>query len=977
MGFLSAMFGAGGNQKVPRYTQLSVQTSAQGLPVPICWGASRISPNLIWQGDFSSEKVKSKGGSGGGKGSAYLYYVACILGLSEGPLVDLHLLFPSLYPGVHSYIGKVWVNQAQLIPLSKLNLTPMQGTAGQAPWTGPPADEQLAYSSLAYVYSPKYSLGYSPTLPEHSFEVFGAFTGSYTRLGQGFYSTANPNANIQGGAVYTSSDAAFAGIQFTFIGTWGTAGSETYVFSPPAPAGSHGGGTLTLVAGAGPASVPYTSSANAEVPILDANPADIVYDFLTNPQYSIGLDPSLIDAASLAVYKTYCAAQGLFIAPALTDQGQMSQAIDRWASLTNTLIFWSEGKLKFVPLGDSAITNTQLVPNVSYVPDLTIRYDLTYDDFIDTGKQGGSGNPAPPVAVTRIDPADAPNHVKVEIRDRANGYNAAPVEWQDQGLVDQFGQIDSPVTEAHEICDMLTANIVVQLVGQRLAYVRNTYAFTLGAEFSLLEPGDILTLTDPHLGIFRQPVRIRTIDEDDKLQLSVVAEEFPGSLGTAFVAGIQPSSGGSGGSQQYADPGDVNPPAVFEPGSGLTGGVAQLWMAISGGPNLGGAIATISFDGGVTFEPLGYITVPCAQGISTADYPNYGGANPDTTDTLHLDLTESSGALDTGISHADADNFRTLALLTQNNWTVNGDGSVQIPDNGELIDYGSVTQGASQYLFYLTYCYRGLWGTTIADHPSGSYFSDIELNAEIPPLNAVLIYNIPRQYIGTTIRLKFLAYNTYGNELQDASDVVEYAYTITGRGYGGGSGGVPTQPTGLVATGIPGAIALSWNAKPSSDNVTNYQVLRATASGGPYAQIWNGNATSFTDFSATIGATCWYEITATNAAGISVPSASASAAALPLQSGSSRSITVSTSSATLLSTDNYVGITNTSGGAITVNLPSSPGTYQDIRLADEGVNAGTSNWTIKNGAGATVGTVVTNSGGISLHWTGSIWQQTY
>src|SRR5579862_4749130 len=150
MGFLNSMFGAKGNQSVPRYTFLQIQTSAQGLPVPICWGASRLSPNLFWQGDFSSEKVKSKGGSGGGKGSAYLYYVACALGLCEGPLVDLSVNFPSLYP-LHSYIGHVWVNQAQLTTLAKLNLTPFQGTANQTAWSGFPPGESINYSSLAYV----------------------------------------------------------------------------------------------------------------------------------------------------------------------------------------------------------------------------------------------------------------------------------------------------------------------------------------------------------------------------------------------------------------------------------------------------------------------------------------------------------------------------------------------------------------------------------------------------------------------------------------------------------------------------------------------------------------------------------------------------------------------------------------------------------------------------------------------------------
>jgi hypothetical protein len=253
----------------------------------------------------------------------------------------------------------------------------------------------------------------------------------------------------------------------------------------------------------------------------DANPADIIADFLTNPQYSLGLPSSALDAASLARYKTWCIAQGIFFSPVLDSQEEVSRILDRWASLSNTWIFWSGAALKFVPLGDSAITAN----GVTYTPDLTPVYDLTYDDFI--RDDGG------PVAVTRADPADCPNHVTIEIRDRGNAYNACPVEWQDQALADWFGRIDANTSEAHEICDLDIAGIVAQLIGQRAAYIRNTYAFRLGYEFSLLESGDLVSLSDPHLGLAQFPVRIRTIDEDGSGNLSVVAEEFPGTIGTA------------------------------------------------------------------------------------------------------------------------------------------------------------------------------------------------------------------------------------------------------------------------------------------------------------------------------------------------------------------------------------------------------------------------------------------------------------
>jgi hypothetical protein len=945
----------------PRYTQLQVQTSAQGLPVPIVWGACRLAPNLIWYGDFDSQPAGQ--GKGGGKGGAkggtqYTYSTAVMMGLCEGPLTDMHLNYPAQYPNANTYIGTVWRDQAQLTTLAKLNLTPFQGEADQTTWsylTTNHPDQAIAYSSLAYVASPKYNLGYSPSLPDHSFELFGAFCGSYTAVAEAFTPSGNL-PGMQGAGAYTSGDSHFAGTQFNYLGTW----NGKLVFTPGFPGYSGGSGALTRVNGSGPPSIAYSGSVVSNPPVLDANPADIIADFLTNPQYSIGLSADAIDAESLAFYKSYCAAQGIFISPLLNSQEQMSQTLDRWASLTNTMIFWSEGKLKFVPLGDSAITNTGITPNVSFTPNLAVQYDLTYDDFIDTGKQGGSGNAAPPIQVTRVDSADAPNHVKLEVLDRANAYNSQPVEWQDQGLVDQFGQIDSPVTQAHEVCDLTVAVVVAQLVGQRLAYLRNTYAFTLGAEFSLLEPGDIVTLTDPHLGIFRQPVRVRTIDEDDKYNLAVVAEEFPGSLGTAMAPNIQQSNGG-GGYNQYLDPGDVNPPAVFEPNSALTGGVAQVWICASGGANWGGCAVLVSFDG-TTYTNAGFIAGPAPQGVTTADLPLFASANPDIADTLAIDLTISNSALPTNATDADAQAYRTLCLLTP------AFGST-VPDNGELLAYGSVVQGGTAEAFNLTYLERGLYGTASPDHPAGSFFTRIELAETGGIGNSVLIYDLPVQYIGKTINLKFLSTNTFGNELQDAGDVVAYAYTTTGAGYGGGSAGVPTAPSGLTATGIPGGIALSWNANPPTDNVIAYSVYRDGS------VVFEGDVTNWTDSGVVPGISHTYAIQALNAAGSSVPGATATASALtPINGG--RSITVAASSVTLTASDNYVGITNTSGGAITVNLPASPSPNQDIRLADEGDNAGAFNWAVKNGA-TTMGTVAVNSGGISLHWTGAVWQQVF
>jgi hypothetical protein len=94
---------------------------------------------------------------------------------------------------------------------------------------------------------------------------------------------------------------------------------------------------------------------------VDADPAQVISDFLTNPQYGAGFDPASIDATTLfgasgdASLQTYCRALGVAFSPALTDQEQGSSVLARWLQLLNCAAVWSGGRLKLIPFGDAPI----------------------------------------------------------------------------------------------------------------------------------------------------------------------------------------------------------------------------------------------------------------------------------------------------------------------------------------------------------------------------------------------------------------------------------------------------------------------------------------------------------------------------------------------------------------------------------------------------------------------------------------------
>ena len=67
---------------------------------------------------------------------------------------------------------------------------------------------------------------------------------------------------------------------------------------------------------------------------------------------------------------------------------------------------------------------------------------------------------------------------------------------------------------------------VAQTILQRELYVRTKFTFKFSWEYCLLDPMDIVTITDSNLGLSNYPVRVIAIEEDDKGLLAITAEEL-------------------------------------------------------------------------------------------------------------------------------------------------------------------------------------------------------------------------------------------------------------------------------------------------------------------------------------------------------------------------------------------------------------------------------------------------------------------
>lgn len=513
--------------------------------------------------------------------------------------------------------------------------------------------------------------------------------------------------------------------------------------------------------------------------IYDANPADVIVDLLTAAYYGAGFDSAKIDA--LSQYATYCVANGFFFSPVIQDQKAASDYITELLAATNSQGVWSEGKLKIMPYGDEPVTGN----GVTFAPNITPIYDLTDDDFQGDGED--------PVRCYRNSSADAYNQMQIEFLDRSNKYAPTTAEAKDQAMIDLYGLRPASAQTMHFICDETKASVVVQQLLQRQLYIRNTYTFTLGWRYCLLEPMDLVTLLDAQLGMNKAPVRILEIEEDEDGLLTVKAEEYPANVSTAARYTRQAALGYS--NNYNVSPGNVNAPVIFEAPDTLTAGTGlEIWIAASGGAVWGGCEVWVSTDN-ATYKKAGTVYGSARQGLLSAGLAS--GSDPDSANTLSVDLTVSRGALASGTKN-DADARRTLCYV-----------------DGELLAYQTATLTAS-YKYNLTYLRRGAYNTTIGAHNSGSQFARLD--------DAIFKYPFTSDMIKKPVYLKFLSFNIYGAAPQSLADVQAYTYTIQGTAL---SSPLPDVQN-LTDYYSDGQTMLSWDPVTDFRSV-DYEVRKGTS----------------------------------------------------------------------------------------------------------------------------------------------------
>lgn len=456
---------------------------------------------------------------------------------------------------------------------------------------------------------------------------------------------------------------------------------------------------------------------------VDVNPADYIRYVLDKigkkDMQIIGLDN----------YRKYCKEADLLISsPPDEDAKAAREVVNEIAKLTNAYVFWSNDKLKIVPLADR--------PVGSWAPDKTGITDLTADDFLP--QSGGAL-----VTYKRKDSSAIYNQFPVEFINRANGYEKESVSYEFTEDIKNYGVRAASVTNAHYVYTKERAVKIAEQLARNNRYERTQYTFKLDWSLCRLEVGDLVRLTDENSGIFEQVAVINGITEGTDGCLTVTAiSRAPGDYPAAKYnvhANDRP----------YIDYNKTAPdtiPVIFQPPADLTADGLELWIAAKGKADGWGGCTVYVSDDNTNYRTVGQIAGSARCGKLTqplSPIPNHPSGN-------RVFVTCNDQLLSG--TPQDAERKNTLCWI-----------------GGECMSYVNANL-QSNGAWLLSGLYRGQCNTAVRMHAKDTDFVRLD--------NSVFKVPFAKEDIGKKIYLKFCSYNIFGAGNQDLSEVKAYEYTL-------------------------------------------------------------------------------------------------------------------------------------------------------------------------------------------------------
>lgn len=496
-----------------------------------------------------------------------------------------------------------------------------------------------------------------------------------------------------------------------------------------------------------------------------------------NPPTNARAAGSFIDPGSLELTRAQCRANGLWGSLAMTSQRAASDWINELLEAANAVAFMSGHHMKIMPRSEVSAAGNGAIYIAPTAGGPVADLDVDNGDFVSVPQ------------LVRKARTDTDSVLQMQHLNRSSDYQQVTTAQPDSAAIALYGVRKKDPSTNNAVQDVAIARSILAVQVRRRNYVDNVlWKFSLNTRWQSLDNWDLITITDRLQGIVKVPVRLTSIEEDDKYELKCEAEPYIygiHALQPITATGTDPYNPGGTTSTSA---GDVNAPLIFEPVPRLYGSTnqAQLWLVISSNAaNYGGAQVYISTDSGASYNAIGDpVKGSAITGTLEAEWP--AAADPDTTNNLEVDLAESAGVLDS-YAVTDEDNFLYPCIVA-------GGGASAIPY--ELMTYAVATMTAAhKYTLQATggnKLRRAVFNAPAisgagCEHPSGSRWAFLS-----PAGTGILKLPMDAAWIGKILHFKICSFNSFGAGAQALTEATDYTFTPTG-----GSGSV--NPYGLPA----------------------------------------------------------------------------------------------------------------------------------------------------------------------------------
>ena len=250
----------------------------------------------------------------------------------------------------------------------------------------------------------------------------------------------------------------------------------------------------------------------ATVNSADANPANVLYEILTDNEWGLGIDPSQIDSSNFSAAGTTLNSEGNGFSHVLDGPISGIELIRLIEEQIDGVVYYSQLDAKW------RIKLARADYDVSTIRELTPSNVQEIESF------------------SRGSWAETTNEVRTSFVDRNDFYKETFALAQDSANLRIQGVTVSTTVNFPGVKDRTLANQLAWRELRGLSYPLAKATIIVDRTFFDVFPAEVLAFSDPDLGFDRIPMRVQRIDygllEDNKIRLDLVQDIFAFQVGS-------------------------------------------------------------------------------------------------------------------------------------------------------------------------------------------------------------------------------------------------------------------------------------------------------------------------------------------------------------------------------------------------------------------------------------------------------------